>query len=111
MRYQKTQVYLDPEVHRRLLAEAQERGISLAELLRELTARHVAEATAPYGAKSFDSIIGLFASDGPADAVADEDQVMGDVADYIYAKKMSLLLAEESKSGRRRAAKRPRKTS
>jgi hypothetical protein len=67
MRYQRTQVYLDPEDHRKLKEEAHRRGISLAELMRQLAHAHVSERAPAYGEKSWDAIIAIDTSEEPSD--------------------------------------------
>lgn len=41
MPLKRTQIYLEPEQHRMLKHEAAEKGISLAELLRQLASEHL----------------------------------------------------------------------
>lgn len=87
MRYQRTQIYLDPEDHRRLTEEAAARGISLAALLREIASSHVREQAPSYGEKSMSAIIGLF--DGPPTDIAKyKDEYLEDAAEWLYWKKM-----------------------
>lgn len=75
MKYQRTQVYLDPADHRALKAEATRRNISLAALLREIAGAHVArEAAPPYGEKSWDAIIGICGAGEPSDIGRYEDE-------------------------------------
>jgi len=69
MKYQRTQVYLEPADHAALVREAADRGISLAELMRELVSAHVSESAPAYGTKSWDAIIGI-GGDGPASDVS-----------------------------------------
>jgi hypothetical protein len=88
MTYQRTQIYLDPEEHRRLVDEAARRGISLAALLREIVGHHVAEGAPEYTAKSWDPIIGIAAGGEPTDIGRDKDQYLGEVADHVYEKKL-----------------------
>lgn len=62
MRYTRTQIYLDPDDHRRLVEEAHSRGMSLAALVREI----VSAATRERGSsrpRGFASIIGLTRGD------------------------------------------------
>lgn len=58
---QRTQIYLDPEEHRRLKTEAAERGISLAEYLRQIVAQRAARAgeQATYGDSPYEELIGI----------------------------------------------------
>jgi len=43
----RTQIYLDPEVHRRLKERAKEEGISLAELIRRIARDYCAKRPCP----------------------------------------------------------------
>lgn len=58
---QRTQIYLRPEQHRALLEEAAEKGISLAELVRQIVEEHLQRRTkAPQPSKEvFFRIIGI----------------------------------------------------
>jgi hypothetical protein len=76
MRFQRTQIYLDPEEHRRLLAEAAERGLSLAEHLRRVIGARTGEPAIPYDARSFDGIFDLINS-GHKDTVEHMDEEVG----------------------------------
>ncbi|HEX9712918.1 MAG TPA: CopG family transcriptional regulator [Actinomycetota bacterium] len=87
MRYRSTQVYLEPEQHARLKAEAAQRGISLAELMRLLAAAHVGEHAPAYGDKTWDAIIGLTGDDTPTDIAGEHDRYARDAADASYDKK------------------------
>lgn len=107
MRYQRTQVYLDPEEHRKLTREARERGISLAALMREIVSIHVGEQAPRYGsAKGWDAIIGIVDEVEPSDIVAGWDDIMDDVADHIYRKKMGRATAPAGRKGRAKRAPR-----
>lgn len=88
MKYKPTQVYLDPETHAKLKAEATRRGISLAALLREITANHVGERAPVYGEKSWDALIGISHGE-PTDIARFKDQYMTEAMDALYEKKMS----------------------
>jgi hypothetical protein len=82
MHYQRTQVYLDPEDHRALSAEAARRGLSLAALIRELVARRrVVEG------KSFDAIIGLW-SGAPTDVARDQRDLLQSALEARLKKKL-----------------------
>ena len=95
MRYTRTQIYLDPDDHRRLVDSARARGISLAELIREIVSRFTREET-PGKAQSFDAIIGV--ADGePTDIARRKDEYMNEVWDDRLAKKMG---REETSSSR-----------
>jgi hypothetical protein len=72
--FQRTQVYLDAEDHRRLKQEAARRGLSMTGLLRDIVASHVRERVAPYEPRGFDAIIGV--ADGPASDVARDERAL-----------------------------------
>ena len=71
MRYQRTQIYLQPEAHRLLSEEAKNRGLSLTGLLREIVTLHVRERVSAYRPRGFDALIGV-AGDGARTDVARE---------------------------------------
>ena len=64
MKYHRTQIALDPEEHRRLVKEAAERGISLAEHLRRVVATRTAEQATQYDTRSWGGLFDI--ADGPA---------------------------------------------
>ena len=100
MSYQRTQIYLDAEDHRRLKLEAGRRGQSLTGLLREIVARHVRERVAPYRPLGFDTIIGI--ARGPVSDVARDERELRDAAlDARFKRKLGGRRARR-KSGRRR---------
>lgn len=101
MRYQRTQVYLDPEQHAALIAEAAARGISLAELMRRIVDAHVSEQAPRYDAKTWDALIGVAgeSDDEPTDVVSDWK---GEVAKAFAAGHAR----ETAPPARKRAAKR-----
>lgn len=105
MNYQKTQIYLDPAVHSRLVREAADKGISLAELIRQVTARHVGESATPYGEKNFDAIFDLGDAGEATDAAKDFDRLMGEALDDLYDKKMGRSRSHGSR--KRSAGRRP----
>ena len=88
MKYIRTQIYLDPEEHRRLTAEAKAKGISLAALIREIAAGHTAERSALYDKKGWDSLIGSAGSGEPTDIARFKDQYLAEAMDQLYEKKM-----------------------
>jgi hypothetical protein len=90
MQYQRTQIYLPPEEHRRLSAQAAARGISLAALMREIVSSHVREQAAPYATKSWDSLLGIIDEDvgEPTDIARDEEQLKAAAWDARALKKM-----------------------
>jgi predicted HicB family RNase H-like nuclease len=47
MAKKRTQVYLDPEVHRRLKERAKEEGVSLAELIRRMAKDYLRKEASP----------------------------------------------------------------
>lgn len=80
MEYQRTQIYLDPEDHRKLKEEAHARGISLAALLREIAGAHVSERAPAYGSmKSWDAIIGIAGGGEPSDIGRYEEEYKRDM--------------------------------
>ena len=83
MQYQRTQVYLDPEEHRALSAEAARRGLSLAALIRELvrSRRRVVES------KTFDAIIGVW-SGAPTDVARDQRDLLQTALETRLKKKL-----------------------
>jgi len=89
VRYQRTQIYLDPDEHRRLTAEAAARGISLAELMRQIVSSHVREQAAPYATKTWSSIAGVVDGErGEAtDIERDEDLLKSAAWEARIAKK------------------------
>lgn len=101
MRYQRTQIYLEPEHHRRLVEEARARGVSLASLLREIVADHVSERAPRYASKGFDAIIGIAGGDEPTDIVGRWDEYMDEAMDALYEKKMSLLSSDPPRQRRK----------
>jgi len=70
----RTQIYLEPKQHRLLKREAAAKGISLAELLRQLAKDHL--HTEPQR-EDFARIVGLGRS-GVADASEDHDRYIGE---------------------------------
>lgn len=88
MRYQRTQIYLDPEDHRRLTEEAAARGISLAALLREIASAHVREEAPVYGQKSIEAIIGIATGGPPSNIAGNKKEYLADAAEWLYWKKM-----------------------
>lgn len=57
----RTMIYLDPEHHRALRAEAAREGVSMAELLRRLVGRYLAErrGSARVPAEAYLRLVGL----------------------------------------------------
>jgi ribbon-helix-helix CopG family protein len=102
MQYKPTQVYLDPEDHARLKAEAQRRGLSLAALIRELTSSVVGERAPPYGAKTWDSITAISDGNEATDIAREGQSYVDEAAEALFAKKMRLARGEGSKRRPRR---------
>lgn len=73
MSLKRTQVYFEPEQHRLLKREAETRGISLAELLRQLAREHLRKDPTR---EDFARIVGLGKS-GCADAAQEHDRYIG----------------------------------
>ena len=76
---QRTQIYLRPEQHRALLEEATEKGISLAELVRQIVEEHLQRRTkAPRPPKEvFLRIVGIGES-GQADISERHDDYLAE---------------------------------
>ena len=74
MSLKRTQIYLEPEQHRLLKQEAAAKGVSLAELLRQLARDHL--HTEPQR-EDFARIVGLGRS-GVADTSEDHDRYIGE---------------------------------
>jgi hypothetical protein len=74
MALKRTQVYLEPEQHRLLKKEAEAKGISLAELLRQLANQHLRKDPTR---EDFARIVGLGKS-GCADAAEEHDRYIGE---------------------------------
>lgn len=106
MTYQRTQIYLEPDDHRRLLEEARARGISLASLLREIVARHLQQKGTPVQ-KSFDALIGIVDAPGSTDVARDRMAYRSEALETRYRRKMGVAAraAEESPGPRPRRSK------
>ena len=87
MTFQRTQIYLDPEQHRKLIEEASSRGVSLAALLRDLVQTHLESRETPGGEKTFDSITAIVDLDVSTDLVGDWDAAMSQAMKDRYRKK------------------------
>ncbi len=74
MPFKRTQVYLEPEQHRLLKKEAEAKGISLAELLRQLAREHLRREIAH---KDFFTIVGLGES-GKSDGSEEHDRYIAE---------------------------------
>jgi metal-responsive CopG/Arc/MetJ family transcriptional regulator len=72
MAKKRTQVYLDPEVHRRLKERAKEEGVSLAELIRRMAKDYLRKEAAP---KDYLAIAGLGQS-GKTDIAEKHDEYL-----------------------------------
>ena len=92
MVYKRTQIYLDPEEHRRLVREAAERGLSLTEYLRRVIGDRAGEERVSYAARTWDALIGIIDS-GPKDTVDSMDEEVAEAFD------------QEHRRGRRRRPK------
>lgn len=103
MRYQRTQIYLDPGEHAALVREAAARGVSLAELMRQVVSAHVSERAPRYAAKTFGPIVGIGGADEePSDVARHEDRDKGEAFDYLYEKSRARAARAEEKTPRRR---------
>jgi len=74
MSLKRTQVYLEPEQHRLLKREAQEKGVSLAELLRQIVRDHL-RRNRPR--EEFLKIVGLGRS-GKSDVAVEHDRYIAE---------------------------------
>ena len=74
MAFKRTQIYLEPEQHRLLKREAAAKGVSLAELLRQLAKEHLHKEPQR---EDFARIVALGRS-GVADASEDHDRCIGE---------------------------------
>ena len=74
MSLKRTQIYLEPEQHRLLKREAAAKGVSLAELLRQLAKEHLHKEPQR---EDFARIVALGRS-GVADASEDHDRYIGE---------------------------------
>lgn len=77
MQYVRTQIYLEPEQHRWLKAEAHRRGLSLAHLLRQLV-HEALDPPRPRG--DLNELIGLWDSGerGGSDVARHKDEYLAD---------------------------------
>ena len=75
MRKVRTQIYLDPELHRALKDKAREEGISLAELLRRIARDYLRRELSR---DDFFAIVGLGES-GAGDVSGDHDRHLAEV--------------------------------
>jgi len=89
MGYQRTQIYLDPGEHRRLLSEAAARGLSLAALLREIVAQRSVPGVERRARLSFGPLHGLI-DVAAGDVVRTKDADKIERASARYRKKMGL---------------------
>ncbi|MEW5825433.1 MAG: CopG family transcriptional regulator [Candidatus Bipolaricaulota bacterium] len=74
MTLKRTQIYLEPEQHRLLKREAAEKGVSLAELVRQLASDHLHKEPRR---EDFARIVALGTS-GVADASEEHDRYIGE---------------------------------
>lgn len=98
MMYQRTQVSISPEDHAFLTREAASRGVSLAELFRQIVAEYRSDREHPAAPRGFDAIIGIAAGDGDID----DEAAMGKAMDALYRKKMGSGAGPGGPKGRRR---------
>ncbi|WP_027355856.1 ribbon-helix-helix domain-containing protein [Desulfofundulus thermocisternus] len=76
----RTQIYLRPEQHRALLDEAAKKGISLAELIRQIVSEHLERQERKAPKEAFLRIIGMGAS-GRKDVSELHDYYLAEVLD------------------------------
>jgi hypothetical protein len=86
MRYLRTQIYLDPEDHRRLVEEAHERGVSLAALIREIVSESRREQLGP-SSRGFGDLIGIV-REGPTDVAREADELRDAALEARLGKKL-----------------------
>lgn len=105
MSYKRTQVYLDPEDHRRLVETSKRRGVSLTSLVRDIVASYVRQGSAARVPKGFDAIVGLSDAD-PTDVAKDEQSVREAALEERLQRKLGAKTAPKGrrvrKSGRAR---------
>jgi anti-sigma factor ChrR (cupin superfamily) len=99
MTFKRTQIYLDPDDHRRLAAEARRRGMSMTALLREIVHRSVAPSSTTDG-DGFEAVIGLIDTEEPTDIAKDAHDYAAAVLNARYDKKMGELADSRSRRGR-----------
>jgi hypothetical protein len=100
MKFQRTQIYLDPDDHRRLTDEAHRRGVSLAALLREIIRERLAPRSSR-GPHGWDDLIGIIDWGEPTDIALHEGDYRADTLDARFRKKMGYLGEARSERGRR----------
>lgn len=77
MGYTRTQVYLDPEDHRRLSEAAKKQGKPLTALLRDIVHRYLRERPDGASSRGLEALIGIAGEDGDAtDVAADLDEYL-----------------------------------
>ncbi|MGH2829427.1 MAG: CopG family transcriptional regulator [Actinomycetota bacterium] len=94
MGYQRTQIYLDPDEHRRLVREAAERGISLAAYMREIVANRAGEQDAPHDTRSWDNFIGAISA-GAVRYDDDPDAEVAEAIEWNYRRKMGEIAEDD----------------
>ena len=99
MPYVRTQIYLDPDDHRRLSDEAHARGMSLTALIRQIVSGFT-RGSAPLRPEGFASLIGVVVGE-PTDVVRDEDAYRVAAADERLRKKLGNASAARSRGSRR----------
>jgi hypothetical protein len=89
MVYKRTQIYLDPEEHRRLVLEAAERGISLTEYLRRIVADRVGENAPRYESSAWEGIFNIGNSGGRKDTVENMDEEVAQAIEAEYQRSLN----------------------
>ncbi|TLM78051.1 MAG: ribbon-helix-helix protein, CopG family [Actinobacteria bacterium] len=77
----KTMIYLPDDLHRYLVREAGERGVSMAEVVREAVAEYKTQRHAEKGVVGIEALIGCLDGEGlefPADSSMSVDEVLDD---------------------------------
>lgn len=95
-------MYLEPDEHRRLVAEARARGISLAALLRDIVAAHARERAAPYEPRGFEAIIRIADGGEPTDIARREDDYKREAWAHLSMQPPAKRRQRAGKPGRRK---------
>ena len=88
MSYTRTQVYLEPEDHRRLSERAKKEGKPLTALLREIVADYLRRDPEGDAVRGFDAIVGIAGDGDETDVAHDEREALRDARDERARKKL-----------------------
>ena len=89
MRYTRTQVYLEPDDHRRLVEEAKKRGVSLAALIRDIVSTFNADRYPPRR-RGVEALIGIAHGGEPTNIASDEEDYRAEALERRLRKKLGL---------------------